>query len=122
MKFATPALGQQVWELSLRRYFGQRGNVLAFGLDDVEDVHGSETSYDCSLTCVLFSLNLSVCNIASKLPPRCAASRARTCIQRNEPYESAWDGRVLILVFVVISKCGYRRSLYTDSSRIPTPH
>ena len=47
---------------------------------------------------------------------------ARTCIQRNELYESAWDGRVLILVSYVTSKCGYRRSLYTDSSRIPTLH
>ena len=70
----------------------------------------------------LFSLNLFVRNIASKLPPRCAASRARTCIHSNGPYESAWDRRVLVLVSCVILRCGYRRSLYTDSFRIPTLH
>jgi len=48
--------------------------------------------------------------------------RARTCIQRSEPYERAWDGRGLILVFCVTSKCGYQRSWYTGSSHIPTLH
>ena len=59
----------------------------------------------------LFSLNLFVRNVASKHPPRCAASRARTCIHCNGPYESAWDRRVLVLVSCVILRCGYRPSL-----------
>src|SRR5260370_4168528 len=74
-----------------------------------------------ALTCVLFSLNVFVCNIASKLPPVCAASRARTCIHCDGPYESAWDRRVLVFVFFVILKCGYHQSLFTDGFIISTP-
>ena len=48
--------------------------------------------------------------------------RARTCIQRDGPYESAGDGLVVVLVFCVTSKYGYRQSLYKDSSGIPTLH
>ena len=48
--------------------------------------------------------------------------RAGTCNQSYGPYESAWDGQALFLVFCATSKCGYRQSLYKDSSRIPTLH
>src|SRR5260370_26644459 len=75
-----------------------------------------------ALTCVLFSLNVFVCNIASKLPPVCAASRARTCIHCDGPYESAWDRRVFVFVFFLIFLCGFLRSFYTDSFLIPPPH
>src|SRR6478609_11131722 len=37
--------------------------------------------------------------------------RAGTCNQRYAPYESAWDGQALFLVFCATSKCGYRQSL-----------
>ena len=47
---------------------------------------------------------------------------AEICIQRCGPYESARDRRVLVLAFCVTSKCGYLRSLCTDSCRIPTLH
>src|ERR1700720_4200950 len=50
------------------------------------------------------------------------AARAGTCNQSYGPYESAWDGQALFLVFCATSKCGYRQSLYKDSSRIPTLH
>src|SRR6202171_3025021 len=48
--------------------------------------------------------------------------RAGTCNQSYGPYESAWDCQALLLVFFATSKCGYRQSLYKDSSRIPTLH
>jgi integrase-like protein len=48
--------------------------------------------------------------------------RAGTCNQSYGPYESAWDCQARFLVFCATSKCGYRQSLYKDSSRIPTLH
>src|SRR5258707_8218107 len=82
--------------------------------------------------CHEFFESIHIALVAGMLRQNCAwkskvfhcqtSSRARTCIQRNEPYESAWDGRVLILVSCATSECGYPRSLYTDSSGIPTLH
>src|SRR6202051_2068856 len=52
-----------------------------------------------------------------KIEYRGLVFRAGTCNQSYGPYESAWDCQVLLLVFFATSKCGYRQSLYKDSSR-----
>src|SRR5260370_31474494 len=74
-----------------------------------------------ALTCVLFSLNVFVCNIASKLPPVCAASRARTCIHCDGPYESAWDRRVFVLVFFCIFCLCFLRFFFTETFSFAHP-
>src|SRR5580692_13176955 len=58
---------------------------------------------------------------ASPMVPR-PVPMAGICIQRNGPYESAWDWRVLVLVFCVTLKCDCRQSLCKDSSRTPRLH
>jgi hypothetical protein len=43
--------------------------------------------------------------------PSDAGSTVGICNQSCGPYESAWDGQALFLVFYAASKCGYRQSL-----------